>query len=66
MKLVDAAEAMGLKAAQLTKVLMKNGVMANINTDLDFDTLALIVTDFGWEAQNIFKTAEEVVVDTAF
>ncbi|MBC7753839.1 MAG: translation initiation factor IF-2 [Moraxellaceae bacterium] len=66
MKLVDAAEAMGLKAAQLTKVLMKNGVMANINTDLDFDTLALIVTDFGWEAQNVFKSAEDVVVDTAF
>lgn len=66
MKLVDAAEAMGLKAAQLTKVLMKNGVMANMNTDLDFDTLALIVPEFGWEAQNIFKTAEELVVDTAF
>jgi translation initiation factor IF-2 len=66
MKLVDAAEAMGLKAAQLTKVLMKNGVMANMNSDLDFDTLALIVPEFGWEAQNTFKTAEEVVVDTAF
>ncbi len=66
MKLVDAAEAMGLKAAQLTKVLMKNGVMATINTDLDFDTLALIVPEFGWEAQNVYKTAEEVVIDTAF
>ena len=66
MKLADAAEAMGLKAAQLTKVLMKNGVMANMNSDLDFDTLALIVPEFGWEAQNTFKTAEEVVVDTAF
>jgi translation initiation factor IF-2 len=45
---------------------MKNGVMANMNSDLDFDTLALIVPEFGWEAQNTFKTAEEVVVDTAF
>lgn len=66
MKLGDAANEMGLKAAQLTKVLMQNGIMANINTDLDFDTLALVVPEFGWEAQNIFKTAEELVVETAF
>ncbi len=66
MKLSDAAEGMGIKAAQLTKVLIKNGVMASMNTELDFDTLALIVPEFGWEAQNIFKTAEEVVGDTAF
>jgi translation initiation factor IF-2 len=66
MKLSDAAAEMGLKAAQLTKALMQNGVMATINTDLDFETLALVVTEFGWEAQNTFKTAEEVAVDTAF
>jgi translation initiation factor IF-2 len=66
MKLSDAANEMGLKAAQLTKVLIKNGVMANINMDLDFDTLALIAPEFGWEAQNTFKTAEEIVVETAF
>lgn len=66
MKLGDAANEMGLKAAQLTKVLMQNGVMANVNTDLDFDTLALVIPEFGWEAQNVFKTAEEIVVETAF
>ncbi len=66
MKLGDAAQEMGLKAAQLTKVLMQNGVMATINTDLDFDTLALVVPEFGWEAKNVFRTAEEVVIETAF
>lgn len=66
MKLGDAAIEMGLKASQLIKSLMTNGVMANVNTDLDFDTLALIVPDFGWEAQNTYRTAEELVVDTAF
>lgn len=65
-KLGDMASEMGLKAAQLVKVLMKNGVMANVNTDLDFDTVALTVPDFGWEAENTFKTAEDVVVETAF
>lgn len=66
MKVSDIANEMGLKAAQLTKVLMTNGVMANMNTDLDFDTIALIVPEFGWEAQNVFKTAEDIVVETAF
>ncbi|QDK37404.1 translation initiation factor IF-2 [Bdellovibrio sp. NC01] len=66
MKLTDLAMEMGLKAPQLVKVLMQNGVMANMNTDLDFDTIALIVPEFGWEAQNVFKTAEDVAQETAF
>lgn len=65
-KVSDAANEMGLKAAQLIKALMTNGVMASLNTDLDYDTIALIVPEFGWEAQNTFKTAEELVVETAF
>lgn len=66
MKVGDAAMEMGLKASQIIRALMSNGVMANVNTDLDFDTLALIVPDFGWEAQNILRTAEDVLVETAF
>ncbi len=66
MKLTDVANEMGLKAPQIMKVLMQNGVMANMNTDLDFDTIALVVPEFGWEAQNVFKTAEEVATETAF
>ena len=66
MKLGDVAESIGIKAAQLTKALMQNGVMGNINSELDFDTLSLILPDFGWEAQNVFKTADEILEDTAF
>jgi translation initiation factor IF-2 len=66
MKLADASEQMGIKAPQLIKALMKSGVQANINTDLDFDTIALIVTDFGWEAQNVKRTAEDVLGEYAF
>ncbi|WP_413294332.1 translation initiation factor IF-2 [Bdellovibrio sp. HCB185ZH] len=66
MKLTDLAMEMGLKAPQLIKVLMQNGVMANMNTALDFDTIALIVPEFGWEAQNVFKTADDVASETAF
>lgn len=66
MKVGDVAIEMGLKASQLIKALMKSGVTASINMDLDFDTIALIVPEFGWEAQNIFRTADEIVTDTAF
>jgi translation initiation factor IF-2 len=66
MKLSDLAQTMGLKAPQLTKVLMSNGVMANMNTELDFDTIALIVPDFGWEAVNVYKTDSELVQEYAF
>jgi hypothetical protein len=50
MKLSDVCAEMGIKAPQLTKALMNNGVMANMSTMLDYETLALIVPDFGWEA----------------
>lgn len=66
MKLSDMAMEMGVKAPQIIKVLMQNGVMANMNTALDFDTIALVVPEFGWEAQNTFKTADEVAKDMAF
>lgn len=66
MKVGDVANEVGLKAAQLIKSLMTNGVMANMNTELDFDTIALILPEFGWEAQNVFKTAEDIVVEMAF
>lgn len=66
MKVSDVAMEMGLKAAQLIKSLMTNGVMANMNTVLDFDTIALIIPEFGWEAQNVTKSAEDIVTETAF
>lgn len=66
MKLADLAQEIGVKNAQLTKVLMTNGVMATPTQDLDFDTIALIVPEFGWEAQNVSRTAEEVITEMAF
>lgn len=66
MKLSVMAQEMGIKAPQIVKALMQNGVTANMNTTLDFDTIALIVPEFGWEAQNVQKTAEEVATATAF
>jgi translation initiation factor IF-2 len=66
MKVGDLAAAMGLKATELIKVLMKNGVMGTVNTDLDFDTISLIVPEFNFEAVNEYKTADEILEKTAF
>jgi translation initiation factor IF-2 len=66
MKLSVAAQEMGLKAPQLIKVLMQNGVMANMNTDLDADTLSLIAPEFGWEAKNVQKSEKDIVTEVAF
>jgi len=36
---------------QIIKVLMTNGVMANINQQIDFDTSAIVASELGFEAQ---------------
>jgi len=65
-KVGDLALQMGLKATEIIKKLMANGVMATVNMDLDFDTVSLIVPEFGWEAQNVHKTVEELLDVNAF
>ena len=35
---------------QVIKILMANGVMANINQQIDFDTAAIVVSELGFEA----------------
>ncbi len=65
-KLSDLAQQMGLKVPEVMKKLMALGVMANMNTDLDFDTVSLLVPDFGFEAQNLERSVEEVIEELAF
>ncbi len=47
----DLAKAMGVKAAELIKLLIKMGVMANINMKIDFETASLAADDFGYELE---------------
>ncbi len=66
MKLSELANEIGVKAGQLTKALIQNGVTATMNTALDFDTIALIVTEFGFEAVNVHRTVDELLDASAF
>jgi translation initiation factor IF-2 len=62
----ELGQAMGVKATALIKALMGNGVVATINTPLDFDTIALLAPEFKFEAQNVKKTDTELIEQAAF
>jgi len=45
----ELAETMGVSAVELIKALIRRGVMANINQQIDFETAAKVAADFGVE-----------------
>ncbi len=49
----ELANRMAVKATELIKVMMKNGVMATINQTLDQDTAALMVEEMGHKARTV-------------
>lgn len=58
----DLATRLQSSPIQIIKVLMTNGVMANINQQIDFDTAAVVASELGFEAQ--LETLDEVVDET--
>jgi len=53
----DLALKIGKSPIDLIKKLMSNGVMATINQTVDFDTAAIVVGEYGFEA--VLETVEE-------
>ncbi len=58
----DLAQKIEKSPIDLIKKLMTNGVMATINQSVDFDTAAIVVAEYGFEA--IPEVVEEVTVET--
>ena len=58
----DLAQKVGKSPIDLIKKLMSNGVMATINQSVDFDTAAIVVAEYGFEA--IPEVIEDDVVET--
>lgn len=56
----DLAAKMSASPIQVIKILMSNGVMANINQQIDFDTAAIVASELGFDAVQE-KTKEEIV-----
>ncbi|MDX1600222.1 MAG: translation initiation factor IF-2 [Anaerolineales bacterium] len=57
----ELAERIQVSPIDIIKQLMANGVMANINQLIDFDTAAIVMEELGFEAKPIAKEEEEVV-----
>jgi len=55
----DFAVVLELPLSQIITELMKNGILANQNQDIDFDTMAILAEDLGFEV----KKEEEKEVD---
>ncbi|MBS1253272.1 MAG: Translation initiation factor IF-2 [Anaerolineales bacterium] len=57
----DLSEIIGVSPIDLIKNLMANGIMANINQTLDFDTAAIVAEDMGYELvpEGMLAAAEE-------
>ena len=47
----DLAQRTSASPIQVIKILMSNGVMANINQLVDFDTAAIVASELGLEAR---------------
>ena len=63
----DLTERIGKPAGEILKKLLMLGIMANINSELDFDTASLVCSEFGVELEKkLDKTAEDALSDTNF
>jgi len=60
--LSELAKKMGVKATEVIKKLMALGVMATINQVLDFDTAALVASEFNYEVETV-SIEEETIFD---
>ena len=58
----DLAQKIEKSPIDLIKKLMSNGVMATINQAVDFDTAAIVVAEYGFEATP--EVVEDLVVET--
>lgn len=56
----DLAQRMEASPIQIIKILMSNGVMANINQLIDFDTASVVASEMGFETKSeIYDLPEE-------
>ena len=58
----DLAQMIEKSPIDLIKKLMTNGVMATINQAIDFDTAAIVVAEYGYEA--VLEVIDEIKVET--
>ena len=60
----DLAKLLGTNSIQVIKILMTNGVMANINQTIDFDTAAIVASEIGYDAVPESQDEEQTEQET--
>jgi translation initiation factor IF-2 len=58
-KVRDFAELLKLPVTSIIKVLIKNGIMATINEEVDFDTASIVAQDLGFEVESEADTSRK-------
>ncbi len=61
----DLAQTLEASPIDIIKTLMANGMMANINQEIDFDTAAIVSAEMGFEAVPLVVEEEEEVEEIA-
>ena len=60
----ELSEKIGIPATEIMKKLMGLGILATINQDLDYETAAIVSSEFGIELeQKVSKSFEEILID---
>ncbi len=60
----ELADALHISPIDVIKKLMANGVMANINQQIDYDTAAILAEEFGFEARPVVAVEEQGPAET--
>jgi translation initiation factor IF-2 len=60
----ELADAIHISPIDVIKKLMANGVMANINQQIDYDTAAILAEEFGYEARPLAAVVEPGPAET--
>ncbi|MCU0492771.1 MAG: translation initiation factor IF-2 [Chloroflexaceae bacterium] len=60
----EFSEATGIGAAEILKALMKGGVLATINQQIDYDTAAVIAADFSLETTELVPEKMADIVES--
>ncbi len=57
----ELAKRMGVKASEIIARLMELGVMATMNQQVDFESAAIVASEFGYEVERASATEEELL-----
>jgi len=59
--LAELAKRMGIKASEIIRMLMGQGIMATVNQSIDYDTAGIVAAEFGYEVEKAAFEEDELI-----